>query len=115
MARKDLIQYRRGTAAEWIAANPTLAYGEIGYDLTNNEIRVGDGQQVWVNLVAIGGATEDQIATAVERYFEDHPVPGVTAEYVQEQIQSHREEPTPHTAYDVNIPSLSILFQNGIV
>ena len=115
MPRKDLIQYRRGTEAQWLEADPTLAYGEVGYDLTNNEIRVGDGQKIWADLLPIGGASEAEIQAAVERYFEDNPASGVTAEYVQAQIQAHRVEPTPHTAYDVDIPSLSILFQNGIV
>lgn len=114
MPRKDLIQYRRGTEAQWLEANPVLAYGEVGYDLTNNEIRVGDGSQPWADRIAIGGASEPEIQAAVERYFEENPVSGVTAEYVQAQLQAHREEPTPHTAYDVDIPSLSILFQNGI-
>lgn len=114
MPRRDLIQYRRGTETEWLEAEPTLAYGEVGYDLTNNEIRVGDGQKIWTNLTPIGGASEDQIEAAINAYFEEHPVSGVTAEYVQAAIQAHRVEPTPHTAYDVDIPSLSILFQNGI-
>lgn len=114
MPRKDLIQYRRGTEAQWLEANPVLAYGEVGYDLTNNEIRVGDGSQPWVERLAIGGANEAQIQEAVNNYLEQNPISGVTEQYVQEQIQEHREEPTPHTAYDVDIPSLSILFQNGI-
>lgn len=115
MPRKDLIQYRRGTAAEWLSVNPTLASGEIGFATDANEIRVGDGQLAWEFLTPIGGVSESAIEDAVTRYFEDHPVSGVTAEYVQAQIQAHRVEPAPHTAYDVNIPSLSILFQNGIV
>ncbi|AXC36149.1 hypothetical protein SEA_FORK_41 [Microbacterium phage Fork] len=115
MPRRDLIQYRRGTEGQWLEANPTLAYGEMGYDLTNNEVRVGDGQGAWTDLLPIGGASESQIESAINDYFEANPVSGVTAEYVQAAIQAHRIESTPHTAYDVDIPSLSILFQNGIV
>lgn len=115
MPRKDLIQYRRGTAAEWLGANPTLASGEVGFATDANEIRVGDGMLAWEFLTPIGGVSDAAIEDAVTRYFEENPVSGVTAEYVQNAIQAHREEPTPHTAYDVDIPSLSILFQNGIV
>lgn len=114
MPRADLIQYRRGTAAEWSAVNPALASGEVGYATDTNEIRVGDGARPWDLLESIGSVSESAIQDAVTRYLEDNPVTGVNAEYVQSAIQAHRVEPTPHTAYDVEIPSLSILFQNGI-
>ena len=54
MPRNDLIQYRRGTAAAWGTANPVLASGEIGYDTTNNQIRVGNGTTPWTGLDPIG-------------------------------------------------------------
>lgn len=115
MPRKDLIQYRRGTAAEWSGANPTLASGEIGFATDANELRVGDGLLAWEFLTPIGNVSDAVIEEAVTRYFEENPVSGVTAQYVQDAIQAHRDEPTPHRAYDSEIPSLSILFQNGIV
>lgn len=37
------IQVRRGTATEWSNANPTLSVGELGYDTTNDILKVGDG------------------------------------------------------------------------
>lgn len=114
MPRIDLIQYRRGTASEWSGVNPTLASGEVGYATDANEIRIGDGARPWELLEPIGSVSDATIEEAVTRYFEDNPVTGVNAEYVQNAIQAHRVEPTPHTVYDVNIPSLSILFQNGI-
>lgn len=48
------IQMRRDTAANWSSANPILATGEIGFDTTNNEIRIGDGASNWAGLSAIG-------------------------------------------------------------
>lgn len=114
MPRRDLIQYRRGTAEEWGSVNPTLADGEVGFDRTNGALRVGNGEDPWLALPSIGGVDEDTIRQAINDYFDANPVVGVTAQYVQDAIQAHRVEPTPHTAYDVNIPSLSILFQNGI-
>ena len=54
------IQMRRGTAAEWSAANPTLSLGEIGYDSTNKKLKTGDGVSAWLSLsfdVGLQGAT----------------------------------------------------------
>jgi hypothetical protein len=48
MARR--IQLRRDTASNWSSTNPTLAQGEIGIDLTNNKIKIGNGTTLWNNL-----------------------------------------------------------------
>lgn len=65
MPRNDLIQYRRSTATEWATANPVLYSGEIGYDTTNNEIRVGDGVTPWSGLGPIGTGTAAGLATKI--------------------------------------------------
>ena len=44
------IQVRRGTAAAWTSANPILAQGEIGYEIDNHGIKVGDGSTAWDSL-----------------------------------------------------------------
>ena len=44
------IQFRRGTAAEWTSANPTLAAGELGYETDNAQVKIGDGTTDWANL-----------------------------------------------------------------
>lgn len=44
------IQIRRGTSSEWDSANPTLASGELGYDSTNDILKVGDGSSPWNSL-----------------------------------------------------------------
>jgi hypothetical protein len=49
------IQQRRGTAAEWASSNPILALGEIGFDTTNQNIRIGDGSSRWNDLDTISG------------------------------------------------------------
>jgi hypothetical protein len=48
MANK--IQLRRDTAANWQSSNPTLAQGEVGIDLTNNKIKIGNGTTAWNGL-----------------------------------------------------------------
>jgi hypothetical protein len=66
MPRQDLIQYRRGSAANWASVNPVLASGEIGYDTTNNQVRVGDGLTAWNDLQALGADTAELAAETAE-------------------------------------------------
>lgn len=51
------IQYRRGTAAEWTAANPTLAVGEPGYETDTGKFKVGTGAAAWNSLPYSSGNT----------------------------------------------------------
>jgi len=44
------MQQRRGTAAQWTAANPTLAAGEIGFETDTNKFKVGNGSSAWSSL-----------------------------------------------------------------
>jgi hypothetical protein len=53
MAVNDLITFRKGTASQWISANPVLASGEPGYDLTNKILKIGDGSSNWTSLSTI--------------------------------------------------------------
>lgn len=53
--RYDLVQVRRATAAEWTAANPVLASGELGFVTDTNALKIGDGSTAFDSLSAIGG------------------------------------------------------------
>ena len=44
------IQLRRGNTSEWTNANPILAQGEVGIDLDQNRIKIGDGSTPWNSL-----------------------------------------------------------------
>ena len=44
------MQQRRGTAAQWTAANPVLAAGEIGFETDTNQFKIGDGSSQWGTL-----------------------------------------------------------------
>ena len=44
------IQVRRGTTSQWNTANPTLEEGEIGYNSTLGQMKIGDGSTVWGEL-----------------------------------------------------------------
>lgn len=46
------MQQRRGTAAEWAAANPVLADGEIGFERDTRLFKIGDGVTAYNALVA---------------------------------------------------------------
>lgn len=44
------IQVRKGTAAQWTSANPTLLSGEIGYETDTGKQKMGDGTTAWTSL-----------------------------------------------------------------
>lgn len=48
------IQFRRGTAAAWTAANTVLADGEIGLETDTRLFKIGNGSTAWTSL-AYGG------------------------------------------------------------
>jgi len=48
------MQFRRGTAAQWAAANPTLYSGELGLETDTSKFKIGDGTTAW-NSLAYGG------------------------------------------------------------
>lgn len=62
MARITKIQVRRGTAAAWTSANPTLAAGEPGLETDTRKIKYGDGSTAWNSLAyAVGGTLTIQV------------------------------------------------------
>jgi hypothetical protein len=44
------IQLRRGTAAEWTAANPILSQGEFGYETDTGKFKIGNNSNSWTTL-----------------------------------------------------------------
>lgn len=56
------IQIRRGTAAEWTAANSILAAGEIAFESDTNKMKVGNGSTAWASL-AYATATPTELNT----------------------------------------------------
>jgi hypothetical protein len=69
MANK--IQLRRDTATAWTAANPVLAQGEIGLDLTNRKIKIGDGATAWNTLTYWDDKETDLAGYATTQYVDD--------------------------------------------
>jgi len=44
------MQQRKGTAAQWTAADPILNAGEIGWESDTNKFKIGDGTNHWADL-----------------------------------------------------------------
>lgn len=55
MPVKTIIQWRRDSSADWVAANPVLADGEAGYDTTVKQFKIGDGTSTWTELPYFSG------------------------------------------------------------
>ena len=51
-----VIQIKRGTAADWLAANPILAQGELGLETDTNKMKAGNGTSSWFELQYIAGS-----------------------------------------------------------
>lgn len=53
-----LIQLRTDTAANWTAANPVLAEGEVGIEWDTGKQKNGNGSTAWNSLPYAGGGTD---------------------------------------------------------
>lgn len=51
------ILIRRDTAANWTAANPTLASGELGGETDTGKLKLGNGSTAWNSLAYQAGVT----------------------------------------------------------
>ena len=62
------IQMRRGTSSEWNDADPILNEGELGYNSTLAQLKIGDGSTIWSELTYL--ATNEELVTSLEGYIE---------------------------------------------
>ena len=44
------IKIRRDSSINWNNSNPTLALGELGFDTTTQQLKIGDGVTQWTGL-----------------------------------------------------------------
>jgi len=61
------IQFRRGTAAEWTAANTVLAEGELGLETDTTYYKIGTGSTAWTSLAygsILGSLANNSVTTA---------------------------------------------------
>ena len=62
------IQMRRGTTSDWNTADPILNEGEIGYNTTLGQIKIGDGTTAWSSLDYM--VTDAELNTSLGNYIE---------------------------------------------
>jgi hypothetical protein len=79
------IQLRRDTSANWSSANPVLAEGEIGMDMTVNAFKVGDGVSAWDDIDYAGtDISLDDYYTKVEADDAFQPKGDYLTDFVEE-------------------------------
>lgn len=71
------IQLRRGTAAEWTSANPTLAEAEMGVETDTRKFKIGDGSTQW-NDLDYGGLEGPRKANYINLVMDSEIAPPVT-------------------------------------
>ena len=65
------IQIRRGTASEWISADPILTSGEIGFESDTYQFKIGDGTSNWTGLGYFNSSTTPEQSNPVENEYSD--------------------------------------------
>ena len=62
----DRIQVRRDTKANWEDVNPILAVGELGFEVDNNRLKIGNGVSAWKTLPYITETDWSTIITQID-------------------------------------------------
>ena len=63
----DRIQIRRDTKARWADLNPILAAGEMGFEIDNNRLKIGNGITAWNSLPYITETDWSTIITQIDK------------------------------------------------
>lgn len=126
MAVVTQIQIRRGSAASWTSANPTLAAGEFGFETDTNKLKCGNGSTAWTSLAYIsndgditgvtagtglsGGGTSGSVTLAINT--------ATTADLTTAQTLTNKTltDPKINLAFDAETASYTaVLANNGQV
>ena len=107
MVENKRIQIRRDIALNWSTKNPILLQGEVGFDMTNNNIKIGDGVTPWNELAYLttdvdlsAYYTKEQVDDLIQRIelpedvLQQYYTKEETKEYVKSEIEKI-ELPTP--------------------
>lgn len=111
------IQVRRGTASEWTAANPTLASGELGWEIDTHKGKCGNGTQAWNSLAymvqdgAVGPTGNTGPAGPTGPAGADSTVPGPQGPQGQQGIQGIQGPQGPATS----VPAGVICMWGGVL
>lgn len=93
------IRLRRGTAAQWAAANPVLALGEPGYETDTKRVKIGDGATAWAALAYFTTpksitVAEPQGGDEFTLFFTEYPT-------TLSQVQAVVRGATPSVTYEI--------------
>jgi hypothetical protein len=82
MSVNSRFQIRRGTAAEWVASNPTLAAGEWGFEKDTGRFKIGRGTIAW-NSLEYAGFTPSTVDTITNKTINlsDNTLSGTVAQF----------------------------------
>ena len=62
----DRIQIRRDNKARWADLNPILASGEMGFEIDNNRLKIGNGITAWNSLPYVTETDWSTIITQID-------------------------------------------------
>ena len=62
----DRIQIRRDTKARWADLNPILAAGEMGFEIDNNRLKIGNGITAWNSIPYVTETDWSTIITQID-------------------------------------------------
>lgn len=62
----DRIQIRRDNKAKWADLNPILAAGEMGFEIDNNRLKIGNGITAWNSLPYVTETDWSTIITQID-------------------------------------------------
>ena len=60
------IQIRRDTEANWTSTDPILAQGELGYETDTDKLKIGDGSNIWSELLYFAGGSGDMVLDTIQ-------------------------------------------------
>ena len=91
------VQLRRSPASEWNAKNPTLLFGEQGYESDTRKMKVGDGVTAWTGLQYIALTGSIDASTIVSGVLDAARLPGTLLQTSDYRLTDPRT-PTAHAA-----------------
>lgn len=94
---------RRDNQEAWALVNPVLQAGEPGLETNTGRYKIGNGTHRWSDLPYF--IDEPGVVSLIETYLSG----GSTG-----PLEQHVSSATPHPEYD-DLPSLSLLFENGLL